>query len=102
MLAKLGDVAEKKWFRFAHLTPRQFEVYQRLHNERLVEEYGENHEWLVPEGAGKPKGRDDWRHTENENQVVVPATNFIKRSPSTRDSPISDYKPCSMSNRLKC
>lgn len=37
LLAKVREVERHcRWWRFAHLTPAQFEFYQRLHNERLI------------------------------------------------------------------
>ena len=45
LLAKLSTVPGEAspWYRFSHLTPAQFETYQRLHNARLVAVYGEDH-----------------------------------------------------------
>lgn len=87
LLAKIGQTeTNEKWYRFAHLTPRQLEVYQRLHNDRLVDEYGEDHDWLrwlVSEDAGRPAGRDVWA---DKKKVVLSAANSITDQSSDRDN----------------
>lgn len=66
VLVKLSEVrGESPWYRFAHLTPQQIELYQRLHNERLVQLYGEHHGryiWKLDESAGQRETKPvKWR-----------------------------------------